>query len=323
MIITAYYFRAHSYTIVPRHVREDMEWMADHGTDAVCIGILEQDLNAAVENFQLISREANRVGMKVFATPSRWGALVAGCPKVPSIFSATHPEAMLKNKDGSTFIDWLGPLASVHHQKTFEFFCSSIEKMLRLFPIEGIIWDEVKNLDRKDYSEAAVSALRGKDLDDLNVHIDATADFFDQVNKAALEIKPDLRLSLFLFGHLRGYCVEKMAQIPSLHDFGCDGRPFRKEDGGSNDSGKKEAHKVLCDDGPYFIGQAKKNGKNGLMLIENHAMADEDVPLMDKRLPEVLSLGAGHILYYYYPRSLENPNRNMKVIGKHLKEIKG
>lgn len=80
-VTTAYYFRAHSYTMVPRHVREDMEWMADHGTDAIALGILEQDLNAAVENFQRIGTEANRVGMKVFATPSRWGSMVAACPR--------------------------------------------------------------------------------------------------------------------------------------------------------------------------------------------------------------------------------------------------
>ena len=115
MQITAYYFRAHSYTIVPHQVRDDMAWMADHGTNAVCIGILEQDLYAAVENYQLVCEEAGRAGMEVFATPSRWGALVAGCPKVPSIFCATHPEAMVQNADGSPHIGWLGPVASVHH----------------------------------------------------------------------------------------------------------------------------------------------------------------------------------------------------------------
>lgn len=322
MFTTAYYFRAHSYTIVPKHVREDMEWMADHGTDAICIGILEQDLYAAVENFQLVCREANRVGMKVFATPSRWGSLIAGCPKVPSIFSATCPEAMIATKNGSPYIGWLGPIASVHHPKTMDFFCEAITKMLELFPFDGIVWDEVKNLDTKDYSDAAKKALPGKDLDDINVHLDATGDFFEKVNQAALSIKPELRLSMFLFGHLRGYCVERMAAIPSLHDFGCDGRPFGKDDGGGSDSGEHQATKWLCHDGPYFIEEAKKNNKNGLMLIENHALADKDVPLMDKRLPEILSMGAEHILYYYYPRSLEDPDHNMNVIGKHLMENK-
>ena len=42
-MLSAYYFRAHLYTIVPHQVQEDFSWMADHGTDAVVIGVLEQD----------------------------------------------------------------------------------------------------------------------------------------------------------------------------------------------------------------------------------------------------------------------------------------
>ena len=61
--IAAYYLNAHMYTIVPAHVRADMEWMASLGTGYVCIGVLEQDLFAAYENHALIAEEAGRVGM--------------------------------------------------------------------------------------------------------------------------------------------------------------------------------------------------------------------------------------------------------------------
>ncbi len=35
MIRNAYYSRQPMYTLVPRHVREDMEWMASIGTNTV------------------------------------------------------------------------------------------------------------------------------------------------------------------------------------------------------------------------------------------------------------------------------------------------
>ncbi len=322
MFVTAYYFGAHSYTIVPRHVREDMEWMADHGTNAIALAVLEQDLHAAVENYQLICREAERVGMKAFATPSRWGGLVAGCPKVPSIFCACHPETVAKNSDGTPLIDWLGTKASVHHPATFEFFCSSIRKLLDILPISGIIWDEVKNLSEKDFSEEAKKALKGKNMDDLSVHIDATADFFDAVGAEALKLKPDLKISMFLFGHLRGYMVERTAKIRNLHYFGCDGRPFGKADIGAERAKSEKESKFLCEDGPYFAKIARSGGKGPLWLVENHALKEEDVPAMDKRLPEILSMDVEHLIYYYYPRSLKDPDRNMNVIGKHLKNIR-
>ncbi len=322
MFITAYYFRAHTYTLVPRHVREDMQWMADHGTDAVAVGVLEQDLFAAVENIQWICAEAERVGMQVYAVPSRWGGLVAGCPKVPSIFCARHPEALACKADGRPHIGWLGTLASVHHPATFEFFCDAMAKMFELFPVAGIIWDEVKNLGHRDHAPAARAALAGRDMDDLAVHVRASAEFFDRVGGEAVRMRPDVRLAMFLYATMRGEPVETMAAIEHLHDFGCDGRPFGAEDHGSSDAGAEPARKLLCESGPYFVERARAHGKRPLYLVENHAMADNDVPIMDKRMPEVIASGVEHLIYYYYPRSLSDPDRNMRVMGRHLRGAK-
>jgi hypothetical protein len=69
-LLNAYYFRAHMYTMVPRQVREDLQWMADVGTNIVSIAVLEQDLFAAVENIEIICDEASKLGMDVWAVPS-------------------------------------------------------------------------------------------------------------------------------------------------------------------------------------------------------------------------------------------------------------
>ena len=100
--LAAYYIGANVYTCVPRHVRDDMDWMADKGTRYVCISILEQDLFASYENQALIVAEAERAGMHVLAVPSRWGGLTAGAPKVPSLFSVLNPQTWIVNERGST-----------------------------------------------------------------------------------------------------------------------------------------------------------------------------------------------------------------------------
>ncbi len=315
--LSAYYFRSHMYTLVPRHVREDMTWMADIGTQAVVIGVLEQDLHAAVENIETIAAEAERVGMKLFITPSRWGSLIAGCPKVPSIFSSCRPEVWSLKEDGSPNL-FMGPVASVHHPATLEFFADSLEKTLAIAPISGIVWDEPKALLQKDFSPMAKAALQERDIQDPDVHADAQADFFHQVNLAARAMDPSLDISLFIYGHIDGYVVDRLARIPSLSSFGLDGRPYRKSDGGGSDSGIQEPTKFLCDQGPRFIDSAHRHQKDAFMLIENHAMKARDIDLMDQRLPEVLALGAEHICYYYYPRSVTEPERAMQVIAKHL-----
>ncbi len=304
------------YTIVPRHVREDMEWMADIGTDAVVIGVLEQDLFAAVENIGIIAAEAQRAGMQLFVTPSRWGSLIAGCPKVPSLFSSCRPEVWALQNDGTASTAF-GPMASVHHPATFDFFVSSLEKLFSIAPVGGVIWDEPKALRKHDCSRAAREALKDQDIDDINVHTDAQADFFERVNTEALRMNPGLDISMFVFGHLSGYVVERCASISNLHAFGLDGRPFRATDTGENDSGKP-ATKLLCDQGPYFVEVAHKANKKAFILVENLAMSPGHVSIMDKRMPEILGLGAEHICYYYYPRSVSDPDQAMRVLGKHL-----
>ncbi len=319
--LTAYYFRAHMYTLVPRQVREDMQWMADVGTDAVVIGVLEQDLQAAVENIACIAAEAERCGMRLFVTPARWGSLVAGCPKVPSTFSSSRPEVWALHEDGRPHL-FIGPVASVHHPATFDFFASALAALFRIAPVSGLIWDEPKGLTTRDYSPAARAGLSGHDIDDINVHTDAQARFFDRVGAEALRLNPELQLAMFVYGHLSGYPVERCAKIEHLHTFGLDGRPYRADDGGGNDSGKEAAKKILLEHGPYFIRTAHAAGKRAFMLIENHAMSDKDIDLMDRRLPEVLALDAEHICYYYYPRSVSDPERAMQVLARHLKAFR-
>lgn len=317
--LSAYYFRAHMVTMVPRHLRDDMEWMADIGTNAVVVAVLEQDLHAAVENLALIGAEAERVGMSLYATPARWGSLVAGSPKVPSRFSSSNPDVWALDEQGAPR-QFIGPVASVHHPLTLDFFRQSLRRLFDIAPVRGIIWDEPKALLEKDYSPAAKRALQGRDIENLNVHTDAQADFFEAMTAAALDMNPELDVSMFLPGQMSGYPVERCARIAGLASFGLDGRPWRQSDGGMSDGATvRPAVKFLCDHGPLFMRHARENGKQAFMLIENHALKDPDIDLMDQRLPEILALGAEHMAYYYYPRSVSSPERSMNVLRKHLR----
>jgi hypothetical protein len=315
MQLSAYYFRAHMYTLVPHQVREDMAWMADVGTNAVCLAVLEQDFHAGRENIEIIAKEADRFGMEVFAVPSRWGGLVAGSPKVPSLFSVLHPETWMLQADGTPYTSSVcGVHSSVHHPATFDFFAEKVTSLLSELPFKGIIWDEVKILNKEDHSPAALAVRpeqAGVEWDN-----DQSARFFGRVNAVAREVNSGVRLSLFVYSHRFGAAEKRYAQIDPLDDFGCDGRPWGLDDDGVPDGGEG---KVLLGPGQTFVAEARKNGKNGLILIENHNLRKQDNALMDRRLPEVLALGAGHVMYYYYPRNLQDPDDDMQILGKHLK----
>ncbi|MBC7888249.1 MAG: hypothetical protein H7Z13_10180 [Ferruginibacter sp.] len=311
--LNAYYFRAHMYTLVPRHIREDLKWMADIGTNTVSLAILEQDLFAAVENVTIICNEAAKLNMEVHAVPSRWGGMVAGAPKVPSTFSVKNPQTWILKKDGTPlFNDISGVISSVHYPETAAFFKTSLDKMFRLWNIKGIIWDEPKSF-LPDYSPKAIEKL-GKDAS-WQSHIKAVIDFFADVNRHIKDTHPEISTSMFAYADSSDLIVNEGAKAGYLDFFGCDGRPWRNEDGGHQES----AGKVLLGTGERFLKAARENGKKSLWLIENHNMRDTDTTLMDKRLPELIKKDIDQLVYYYYPRNIEHPDKNMNCIKKHLK----
>ncbi|ADY51379.1 hypothetical protein Pedsa_0807 [Pseudopedobacter saltans DSM 12145] len=315
-ILNAYYFRAHTYTIVPRQVKEDLKWMADLGTNVVSVAVLEQDLFAAVENIQIICNEANKLGMKVFAVPSRWGGMFAGAPKVPSLFSVKNPRTWVLNKDGKPLTNSIsGVISSIHYPETKEFFIEYLDNVFKTWDIGGIIWDEPKSFI-KDYSKKAIENL-GPNAD-LQAHVKATIDFYSQINKHIKTNYPKIQTSMFAYSNLSDMIVKEAAQTQYLDYYGCDGRPWRNEDGGQQEGDGK----VLLGIGERYLKEAKNAGKKGLWLIENHNMQMTDVKLMDKRMQEVLSKDIDQLIYYYYPRNIENPEVAMNILAKHLKKFR-
>ena len=324
--LAAYYFRGHMYTCVPRHIREDMEWMADKGTDFVCPAVVEQDLFAAVENLNIITEEAERVGMRILAVPARWGGLTAGAPKVPSLFSALNLNGLMQAKDGSTSVSEkvTGIISSIHAPETLEFFCESLEMMYQQHPNwAGLIIDEPKAY-RADYSPMAVKVL-GKDAP-IEAHYDAFSEFLSKVCAFAKARWPDKLTILFEKADSNDRKLASVSKVGPLDYFGADGRPWgmaeeRKLSGNFGENGGD--HKVLLDGvGEKFINLAgQQPGRKSFLLIENHNMDTPMIDLMERNYESVLKLPADMFCYYYYPRNVVDPERAMRIIGKQLKRF--
>lgn len=316
-LLNAYYFRAHMYTMVPRQVREDFQYMADLGTDAVSIAVLEQDLFAAVENVNIIANEAERLGMSLFIVPSRWGGLLAGAPKVPSLFSTQNPHTWVLDAQGVPVKSrWTGVISSIHYDETIDFFKSSLDFCLSLWPVKGVIWDEPKLYTTIDYSAEAKQKLQGSTS--LSAHQDAFSNFFSDLNAHIKAKAPEVKTTLFVYANLDDDVIASASQISDLDYFGCDGRPWRNEDGGE----QEQANKVLLGAGERFLKAARAQQKGAFWLIENHNMSAENNALMDARLAEIVAYAPEQLAYYYYPRNVDRPDDNMAIIARHLRKYK-
>lgn len=321
--VGAYYLHAQTYTSVPDHVRTDMEWMAGKGTHYVCVGMLEQDLWAAHENVALIIREATRVGMRVFAVPSRWAGLTAGAPKVPSMFSVLHPHTWMLDEHGRAgFSPYTsGVICSIHWPETRQFFRDTLAELYRQHPaLAGIIIDEPKAF-RVDHSPRAREVLGPNAT--LQEHFAAAARFYDDVCADAKALGPERLTLLFSPAHSDDHHIALCAAMRQTDYFGADGRPWDLEADrrwASSDlhqeSGRGKV--LLSGKGRKFIEAARVHGKKSLVLIENHNLAADMIEPLERCLPEVLRLGADLYLYYYYPRNVAAPHRAMEIIGRNL-----
>lgn len=312
--LNAYYLRAQTYTIVPRQIAEDMKWMADSGTDIVSVAVLEQDFTAAVENIRIICEEAHRFGMRVHGVPSRWAGLVAGAPKVPSLYSCQNPDGWILDRDGKPSLNpFSGVTSSVHAPGTLSFFLNSVDRLFEIWPFDGMVIDEPKGFVA-DYSPAALEAL-GPDpsLDEFE---QAAVNFYENVLMHSKRTHPEKETCMFIHANKRDFLVEACAKIAGLDVYGCDGRPWRTSDQGLNE----EPGKALLgtDGGERFLRAAAKNGKRSLWLIENHNMRAADYMLMGRRLPELFACPVDHLIYYYYPRNLEDPELAMGILREHI-----
>lgn len=311
-LLNAYYLRAQMYTMVPRQISEDMKWMAEAGTDVVTIAVLEQDLTAAERNIDTLCEAAAREGMEVWADPSRWGGLVAGAPKVPSMFSVCHPETWILQKDGTPLFDptTSGVISSVYHPETLRFFCETAHRLLSRFPFKGLIWDEPKQVGAEDYSRAAVKILGREASYAARVH--GNADFFSSVNTYIRQHHPQVKLSLFVYANSDDTVVSEMAGVKELDYYGCDGRPWHQADGGDQES----KGKTLLDNGPRFIEEAQRHQRKSLLLIENHNLAASDFKLLEEGIPKVIALKPDQLIYYYYPRNVAQVDQEMEIMKR-------
>ena len=312
MPLTAYYFRGQDSCVVRHQIREDMEWMADAGTDNVAIGVHEFQLDRLGSlGIEVICSEAERIGIKVHAIPSRWAGLVAGWPTAPGTFSATHPEAWMRNADGTPLIRGFagGAICSIYHPATAEFFQTSINRMLDQWPFAGIVWDEIKVLTDEDHSDAAVRALGGPSTGET--HVRDMADFFSKATMHARARKPGLVVSCFIYAWFNDMIMTHCAAIEGLDYFGIDGVAIPHED---------PWRKSVFGNFQRSARAARGAGKKSLCLVETNPNSGLGIEKTIGYVREFLLTPVDHLLYYYYGSSLGPMERYMSEMKAVVRE---
>ncbi len=300
--LSVYYFKGQDFCVDRRIYADDMKRLKDAAVDSICIAVHEGDL--AGSNLPAVCEAAQTQGLDILAVPSRVGGLVAGWHRAVGYLSASNPELWARNPDG-TAKNFFGPMISVHHPGSLEGFIEAVESMLEELPITGIIWDELKSLDIEDHSQAAIDACSGPAVGDVQVR--STVDFFSKVNAALREKRPQLMISLFLYCFMEDALLELCSQVEGLDEFGCDGSCLRPEDNFPIEGGGTK--KLLPDNFLRFARSAQVNRRKKFVLVETQTHQAASVERTLDRLDELFSLDPEHVVYYDYPRNMEDAPR--------------
>jgi len=315
-LINTLYYRANTFHYNPFHIAADLQWMADHGTQAVTLAISEPDFIQAIRNIETIVSEAHKRNIKVFFVTSRWAGIFAGAPKAPSLFAAKNPHTWSLNSKGEPYFHSSGPICSIYYEEVFEFFTRSLDRVLNQWGLDGVVWDEPKAY-QMDYSEKAIEALGTNGT--VAQHEANYCEYISQLNQHIRNHHGDKVISFFAYPYLSENFIEESSRIRHLDYFGSDGRGYPIGERPENIGGKK----FLLGEGAVgmrYVTKAREKNLKSMVLIENFRTQLSEHPLLEKYLDEIITM-VDQFAYYYYPRSCEAPDETMKLITSKLKHF--
>jgi hypothetical protein len=310
--LTAYYFMGQDLCLVRRHLRADLTWMAEAGTDAVAVGFHEFQLDYGnQQQLDILFDEAGRAGLDVQAIPSRWAGLVAGWPPAAGMFAATHPDTWILDAEGRPLkrAFCAGPLCSIYAPQTRAFFLDAVDRLLAAYPVAGLIWDEIKVLHEEDHSPSAIAAHGGPARG--AAHRRAVVDFFAAANRHARQLRPDLRISCFVYAHMPDEILQACAAMDGLDSFGIDGHCWP-------DDGPRA--KTLIGNLDRAAAACRTHGRRLLVLVETQLQSSAGWARRTlEHLPALVDQPVDDLLYYYHGASAtDDAEACMEAMKPHL-----
>ena len=314
-LINNLYYRANTFHYNPIHIAADMQWMADHGTNALTMAISEVDFGNAERNIETIVLEAHKRGIKVFFVTSRWAGVFAGAPKMPSIFAAKNPHTWSLNEKGKPYYHSSGPICSIYYPEVFDFFIEHLDKAFKTWDLDGVVWDEPKAY-QLDYSTKAVETL-GENTS-VEIHEANYCEFISKLNDHIRTEHGDKIINFFAYPYLTDSFIEEASKIRHLDYYGADGRAYPNTEKPETYTGKK----FLLGEGKVghrYVKKAQEKGLKSMVLIENFKTKPNEYDLLETHLDTIITM-ADQFAYYYYPRSCDEPDKAMQIITKHIKQ---
>ncbi len=311
-MISAYLLDYNTWVCIPRHIEADFAELKSMGVDTVCLSFSENDMFYARRTFEIIIALAHKAGLKVFLIPSRVAGRFAGAPLMPSIWLARNPQYVISDKC------WL-PAACLEAPEVRAFFKDFMKTLITEYDIDGIVWDEPKELRTISHHPATIARFGpNPTLDDMHLGF---CEFFDELTAYCKELNPNLVQNLFCQATDPESFTARISKNKDITYFGYDGNLHRQRIFKEPIAPTKYRIESCWE---RTVAECAAAGKKTFALVESMHMPREEHPAFARAFDNYLTqYHPDHLSIYYYAHNADDPEGLQEIIRttmqKHFK----
>ncbi len=301
MDITVAYFHPFLH---PDVVKRDFDQIRAAGATSIVCAIQEQDEQRWPRDLERGLLMAQDAGLKVHLSLGRHGNLFAGPVLMPSWYTFRHPQSRVLDRHGRYH-----EISCFNHQPFRHWLFKEIERLLRDYPVNGVLLDEPRSLEVTCF--CPVCRALCPDVTDLErFRRRSMVEFLGEICSFIKRTDQHIKTTIAMLPQDLAQ-VEDLIQLPSLDVVGC--HLFW--------NALREDVAMVRTWGASVVGTTRQHKKRSQLWIQNFSLDEHAERELETSICETISVEPDEIGCYYYWRNNVNPARVWETTSSQLRRV--
>jgi hypothetical protein len=289
MDITVAYFHP---LLHPDSIKRDFEQIRATGASNIVYTIHEQEDERWPRDLERGLLQAQDVGLKAHISLGRHGNLFAGPALMPSWYTFRHPHSRVLDRHGRYH-----EISCFNHQPFRRWLFDEIERLLRSYPINGIVFDEPRGLEVSCFCSVC-RALCPDVADLVRFRRRSMIEFLGELCACVKRVDANIKTTAVLLP-LDLSLVEDLSTVPALDTIGC--HAFWNL-----------LHESVCQVQEWsntLVETTRLHQKRSQLWLQNFSLDEETEQEMEAAFHHITAAEPDSIGCYYYWRNNADPDR--------------
>ena len=289
MDITVAYFHP---LLHPDVIKRDFEQIRATGASNIIYTLHEQEDLRWPRDLERGLLLAQDIGLKTHISLGRYGNLFAGPSLVPSWYTFRHPHSRVLDRHGRYH-----EISCFNHQPFRQWLFGEIERLLRAYPINGILLDEPHGLEVSCFCSVC-RALCPDVADIVRFRRRSMIDFLGELSACVKRVDNNIKTTVVLLPQDLSL-VEELTTLPALDTIG--GHLFWNL-----------LNENVCEVetwGSALVEATRQRQKRSQLWLQNFSLDEETEKELDIAFRHITSVEPDSVGCYYYWRNNANPTR--------------